>query len=178
MIDLTKKSLPNTIRVDGRDFSIYTDFRKWIKFENEVMRMKSTDRIDVSYLFKNEMPTSINLNDLFAFSRPQSELPRARKESNVRAIDYMIDADYIYSAFVGQYGIDLTTVEDLHFHKFIALIKGLNSSTRMYEIMQSRCYEKDTRKNVDIYAEARDAWSLEIEENDEDLEEFNKMFGG
>lgn len=33
MIDLTKKALPNTITVDGRAYSIYTDFRVWMQFE-------------------------------------------------------------------------------------------------------------------------------------------------
>ena len=32
MLDLTAKSLPNTIRIHGKDFSIYTDFRVWMKF--------------------------------------------------------------------------------------------------------------------------------------------------
>ena len=37
MIDLTEKSLPNTIQVQGRDFSIHTDFRIWMRFNGGKM---------------------------------------------------------------------------------------------------------------------------------------------
>ena len=52
MMDLTNKSLPNTVRVGGRDFSIYTDFRVWIRFEIAVSRLKRGENIDVSFVSK------------------------------------------------------------------------------------------------------------------------------
>lgn len=107
MMDLTKRSLPNTVSVGGRDFSIYTDFRLWMRFEIAVGKMKRGDNIDVSYLFKNDMPSYCDLRELFSFSRPESPLPRPISHSNVIALDYELDADLIYSAFLGQYGIDL-----------------------------------------------------------------------
>ncbi len=35
MLDLTQKSLPNAISVGGRDFSVNTDFRIWMRFAME-----------------------------------------------------------------------------------------------------------------------------------------------
>lgn len=181
MMNLTKKSLPNTVCVGGRDFSIYTDFRLWMRFEIEVSRMKQTDRIDISYLFKNEMPECCDLTDLYAFSRPQNELPRSIGNSDVIVLDYVIDADLIYSAFLGQYGIDLVDIEELHWHKFLALLGGLNDSTKLREVMGYRCYKKETRKDYDAYAELRSAWEIippMSEEEQTELDEFNKLFGG
>ena len=61
MIDLTKKALPNTVMVGGRAYSIYTDFRLWMSFEISVSKMKRGETIDISYLFKNDMPSYCDL---------------------------------------------------------------------------------------------------------------------
>lgn len=178
MMDLTKKSLPNTVSVGGRDYSIYTDFRLWMRFENKVARLKRGEKIDVSYLFKNEMPSYCDLRELFAFSRPISPLPRQTSHSDVIALDYELDSDLIYAAFLGQYGIDLIEVKDLHWHKFLALIRGLNDSTVMSKVMGYRCYEKRTDDDKDLNEEMRRAWEIEYisEEEQDELEEFSNLF--
>lgn len=181
MIDLTKKSLPNTVNVGGRDFSIYTDFRLWMRFEIEVNHMKQTDKIDISYLFKNDMPNQCDLRELYAFARPVSALPRQTGHSSGIILDYAIDSDYIYAAFLGQYGIDLCDVKEFHWHKFIALLKGLTDKTKLSEIMGYRCYEKDTKSYEERMNECRYAWEIEPPMTDiekEELDEFNKAFGG
>ena len=42
MMDLTKKDLPNVVRIDGRPFSVYTDFRRWMRFEIEVGKLRES----------------------------------------------------------------------------------------------------------------------------------------
>lgn len=182
MMDLTKKALPNTVCVNGKAFSIYTDFRLWMRFEIEVSKMRKGDVLDIRYLFKNEYPDRCDARELFAFSRPVNELPRSTGgESNAIVLDYEIDSDYIYAAFLGQYGIDLCDVDELHWHKFLALLRGLTDNTKLYQIMGYRCYEKDNRKDVDHMAELKAAWEITrplSEEEQEALDKFNKMFGG
>lgn len=178
MVDLTKKSLPNTVRVCGSDFSIYTDFRLWMRFEIEVSKLKRGDKIDVSYLFKNETPARCSINDLFLFSRPENPLPRDVNHKNVIVLDYELDSDLIYSAFLGQYGIDLFEVEGLHWHKFLALMRGINESTKLREVMQYRCYEGTKDTDRDIYAELRRAWEIDrkTQEEIEEEREFSRYF--
>ena len=161
MMNLTKKDLPNVVEINGRSYLIKTDFRLWMRFEIEVSKIGLDGRVDVSYLFEDEMPEQCNLEELFVFSRPVTELPRAisHLHSDVIAYDYEIDADLIFAAFLGQYGIDLM-VEDMHWHKFLALFRGLNDSTRMREVMGYRCYEKQTNKDRDVYDELRQAWEI------------------
>lgn len=181
MIDLTKKGLPNVVEINGSLYSIYTDFRLWMRFEISVSKMSLVDNIDVSYLFKNEKPMYCDLRELFVFSRPQSILPRPIGNNDVITIDYELDADLIYAAFLGQYGIDLVDVEELHWHKFLALLKGLNEDTKLREVMGYRCYRKSENRDRDIYDEMRMAWEIEPHMSDEEkaeLEEFNSMFGG
>lgn len=178
MIDLTAKSLPNTVRVGGRDFLINTDFRVWMRFEISLSKMKPNDYVDVSYLFADEHPKYCNIPALLEFARPHNELPRAISHSKVIAYDFELDSDLIYAAFWGQYGIDLMTIEDLHWHKFLALFNGLNDSTKMKEVMQYRCYEKNSDKKKDIYEELRRAWEIERKtlEEQKEIEEFSSLF--
>lgn len=177
MIDLTKKSLPNTVSVGGRDYSIYTDFRLWMKFEISVSRMKRDDAIEIGYLFKNDRPVYCSLTELFSFSRPYSPLPRQISYADVDVLDYELDADLIYAALLGQYGIDLLEVRELHWHKFLALLKGLNGSTKLREVMEYRCYEKNTDRK-DPYEELRRAWEIGRISNEEqkELDEFSNLF--
>ena len=177
MIDLTKKGLPNVVTINGSPYSVYTDFRLWMRFENEVSRLRQGEKLDVTYLFKNKMPAHCDLSELFAFSRPKSELPRQIRRSDVVALDYEMDSDYIYSAFLGQYGIDLVEVEELHWHKFLALLKGLKEDEVLTKIMTYRCYEKSDEKK-DIYEELKYAWQIEriSEEEQEEIDKFSSMF--
>lgn len=162
MMDLTKRGLPNVVEIDGSLYSVYTDYRLWMRFENEVAKMQPGDHIDVSYLFKSDMPDYCSIPDLFVFSRPKSELPRSVGGSDVIVLDYELDAELIYAAFLGQYGIDLIDVEELHWHKFLALLKGLNEQTKLREVMGYRCYEKRVSdEHRDVYEELRRAWEIE-----------------
>ena len=55
MLDITKKSLPDTIKVRGEDFLIKTDFRTWIRFSMEFkqwIRNGMQENLDIKYLFK------------------------------------------------------------------------------------------------------------------------------
>ena len=175
MMDLTRRALPNTVEVGGRAYSIYTDFRVWMRFEISVGKLKRDEVVDISYLFKNDMPTYCDLRELFVFSRPESPLPRRISNSNVVAINYELDADLIYAAFLGQYGIDLCDVEELHWHKFLALLGGLNESTKLREVMGYRCYEKSSARDKDIYEELKRAWEIEPPISDEEQEELDKF---
>ena len=180
MIDLTKhNALPDTIISEGREFKINTDFRVWMKFEISLTKMRKDDLLSVGYLFVDEMPRFCNINSLLEFSRPKNELPRqVFGHSDTIVIDYELDSDLIYSAFLGQYGIDLVEVEHLHWHKFLALLSGLNDSTRLREVMGYRCYEPSTEKEEVWRAKLKRAWEIDrmSMEEKEELDKFSNLF--
>ena len=177
MIDLTTKSLPNTLRVAGRDYSIYTDFRVWIRFYVELY--KGTLK-DISFLFKNECPVYVEPEELQVFAAPKSELPRKTYGTDDSAVvlDYELDSDLIVAAFWQQYRIDLTTA-DMHWHVFLALLHGL-TGTKLDTVMSYRVYRKDNRKNVDHYEEMKNAWRINRLSPEEQamLDDFNAAFNG
>jgi len=179
VIDLTTKALPNTVTVHGVPFSIKTDYRLWMRFVNELKRLKNGQTIEVGYLFVNDHPARFNISDLFTFAFPASPLPRSiGNQDQVPVIDYELDGDLIFAAFMGQYGIDLLTVEDLHWHKFLALLKGLNETTMMREVMGYRSYKKKSKNDEDQMERLRFAWQIDYEEeiSDEELEAFSDLF--
>ena len=77
-----------------------------------------------------------------------------------RAFDWLIDSDYIYSAFLQQYGIDLETA-DMHWHKFLSLFNGL-TGTKLNDIISARLYVKPSKNDKkDGMEEIKNAWKLE-----------------
>ena len=182
MINLTERNaLPDTVIVGGREFRVNTDFRVWMKFEISLTKMRKDDLLSVDYLFVNDMPNFCNINDLLEFSRPRNELPRPIfGNPDVVVVDYELDSDLIYSAFLGQYGIDLVEIEHLHWHKFLALLAGVNESTRLREVMGYRCYEKSTEKEDIWRAKLKRAWEIDrmTMEEKEELDKFSNMFTG
>ena len=90
MLDLTQKSLPNTISVGGRDFSINTDFRIWIKFAVEYREWTLDGGkipLDIRYLFKNNIPVFTDINDyigILQFAFPQNVVPHSDNSSGFR----------------------------------------------------------------------------------------------
>lgn len=175
-MNLMEKGLPDTVTIGGKPFFVNTDYRVWMRFCNSFERWNREMSLDISYIFAGAIPPIKNSADMQAileFAYPPSVVPKGSGGGD-RVIDYEVDADYIYSAFLGQYGIDLTET-DMHWHKFRALLNGLNSSTRMYEIMGYRCYEGKDKE----YIKLRNAWELPVElsaEQSEQIEEFDKYF--
>lgn len=178
MIDLTTKALPISVTIGGRAFFIKTDHHTWLKFEKLV---KARTSFDVAFVFLNEIPPQElsyeTYMSLLEFARPQNPLPRPIRTTQAIAIDYELDSDLIYSAFLEQYNIDLVD-QEIHWHKFQALLHGLNENTVLKKVMGYRCYEKTERK-TDPYEEMKKAWWIDTpisQEEKEELEAFSQLF--
>ena len=158
MIDLRKRNLPNAIECGGKFFSIKTDFREWLKF-GELIKTDRTLK-DYVFLFKNEVPNIDFFKQLIDFYINKNCTPNIKdSKSDLNILDYLEDGEYIYASFLEAYGIDLLE-EDLHWHKFQALIRSLPETSKMQRIMSARAY-KPTKKSMESQLqEARDMWAL------------------
>lgn len=178
MLDLSTKALPDTIEVEGRAYLLNTDYRYWIRFMRDLKESNENEFL-VSYLFKDEMPQYIDVSLLVAWAHPHQELPRDMGEgSNAIAFDFDIDADLIYSAFMQLYGIDLIET-DMHWYKFLALMRGIGKSTRLGEVIGYRTYEKSDKKYEDCMRQLKRAWEIEpplTAEEQADIDELNNLF--
>lgn len=160
MIDLITKGLPDTVTIGGEPFLIETDFRPWMRFCDEFEMWDQKQSLNVSYLFADEIPhisTAEDMQAIIGFAYPPATVPKSGGGDGSRVLDYRIDADYIYSAFLQQYGIDLTET-GMHWHKFRALLNGLSSATKLHEIIGYRCYNGDDKE----YKRLREMWALPV----------------
>lgn len=59
-----------------------------------------------------------------------------------RTVDFELDGEYIYAAFLQDYGIDLIEYQGrLHWKKFLALFQGLSDDTKIKQIMHIRAMD-------------------------------------
>lgn len=181
MLDLFHLELPETITVKGSSYIIQTDFRYFILFYRFLMGKHSLEDYLVFFPFEKplleDMPEAISQLQLFA--NPPRELPRPMGGSNEIVLDYTVDADYIYSAFLEQYNIDLTDPEyKLHWYKFQALLLSLHD-VKLVEIMSYRSWNEEKTEHAQQMRKLKNAWRLEQPESEEEIqarESFDMLF--
>lgn len=178
MIDLSKRNLPSSVLVGGRDYAVRTDFRWWLCFARTLKDAKLLSEFDFMYENGNApADRSAGLEALLDFYNPPAPLPRP-DGSGGKVADFAQDADLIFAAFFEQYGIDLAERE-LHWHKFLALFRGLHG-TKMNEVMSYRCYdEADKTDYRQFMRKMKRAWELEEELSESEraaAEKFDREF--
>lgn len=184
MIDLSAKDLPNAILVDGKSFLIDTDFRTWLSIDKQLKKIgwKLTDiayviqNISVLEILQNQEEIQRQLLDFY--TNPNSTPHNINNNNNDILVDYYEDGEYIYAAFMQAYNIDLINCEHLHWHKFLALFRGLTDSTMMVRIMGYRGYRKEKKENP--YEDYKRMWSLtkQTETTKNTQKELEELFYG
>ena len=74
----------------------------------------------------------------------------ATKGNYKQIYSYEFDAEYIYSAFMEQYKIDLNSIPYLHWWKFKALFNSLNEEVLFSKIMSYRAIDLSKIKDKDM----------------------------
>lgn len=152
--------LPN---ITPNGLKIRTDFRESIKFEllMQNSNIEEKDKVTLAlnlYFYdiniKNEEELKKSVNDILWFYRcgkeeTTSQGKETKKETSKRIYSYEFDAEYIYSAFMEQYKIDLNK-EYLHWWKFKALFNSLNEEVLFSKIMSYRAMDLLKIKDKDM----------------------------
>ena len=152
--------LPN---ITPNGLKIRTDFRESIKFEllMQNSNIEEKDKVTIAlnlYFYdiniKNEEELKKSVNDILWFYRCSKEEMTSqgkeiKKETSKRIYSYEFDAEYIYSAFMEQYKIDLNK-EHLHWWKFKALFNSLNEEVLFSKIMSYRAIDLSKIKDKDM----------------------------
>lgn len=148
MINFTA-GLPRSITIGGEAYAINTDYRVMADFEMKIANADMSDRTAFAkILFETVSALFIDVPHADAQqiiegvlwyyrcgneTRETSVTPR----SNKRYYDYSEDSDYIYAAFMQQYGDDLLTSK-MHWWEFRAKFMALTEATEFVKIMQYR----------------------------------------
>lgn len=186
MLDLIKINSPSDICVDGEFFAINTDFRKWLSFARMIAE-PSTLLVffDSFYLDRIPQDRQKGFDELLKFYSPERILPRPIATTSARVLDYELDADLIYAAFMQCYHIDLFATDsnghavELHWHRFLALLYGLRD-TMLNDVMSYRAWQKGDKTTYEQSMEKlKNAWALPTIQSAEDKairDEFNMEF--
>ena len=178
---LTDKRLPDAITADGSRFLLNTDFRVWLTFPERIKSYIDGNEDPYEELFTDYIPylTQEVLDALNEFYNPPKEVPRITG-NNKNVLDYEIDAEYIYAAFMQAYGIDLIDT-DMHWHKFQALFNALPEDTMIVKLMHYRSYEGSSKDiGHQERVELRQMWELPTKytpEEQAEIDKFNELFG-
>lgn len=175
MIDLRERKLPDTIESSGVVYRVDTDFRTWIAFEHEL----ECNEVASFAIFRDERPPLDDCewaDSAIEFLRSPNATPRDTGCSSERAMDSVLDGEYIVAAFQQAYGIDLTDPKlRMHWHRFKALLAGLPSSCKLSEIIGFRTWRRETRKHESIMAEMKAVWALPERGEEDAMEEARRI---
>ena len=127
-------------------YKIKTDYRQAIKFEL-LMQDRNIDEkekilLTLNLFYDEVIDMQKQLEDAIWFYLKGKEIKKEQNETsnNEQIYSYEYDADYIFSAFLETYGINLNTAK-LHWWEFKAMFEGLNEKTKMVEIMGYRAVD-------------------------------------
>jgi len=177
-VNILVDKLPN----EYEGLKINTDFRTSILFELLMQERNLTpqDKISLSLrLYYNEIPLDIKtaLNGilwLYSCGKEDNNIKKGNKGNNSKQIySFEYDANYIYSAFLEQYGIDLNET-NMHWWKFRALFNGLNENVLFSKIMSYRSVNLDSIKDEEqkkYYKKMKKVYALPDNRSKEEKEE-------
>lgn len=163
MFSLTRNP-ENSIEYEGKNYKLNLAFDRVLLFYEYLQKEKDSEPAETVAMGLSLLCASsvkglsledrFNLLDLIFKERINTKNDGPKGEPKV--MDFLIDAERIYSGFVQAYGMDLTEQRDrLSWAKFIALLDGLPASTRFREVIsiRARPIPKPTKYNAEERAE-------------------------
>lgn len=173
-MNLLTEPVPRVVRIAGAEVPICWDFRTSIRFE---------------LLMEENLPDEEKLSRALLLYYPKIRFPDAQIEEAVEKLiwfyaagkektgsgestrhkgaiySYEHDDEYLYAAFLDQYGLDLNNTPQLHWWKFKAMFASLRSDSRIVEIMGYRSVEitpKMPREQQQFYRKMQRQFALPL----------------
>lgn len=171
--------LPETVEINGIAWPIDTSFDVGVRFEllMQDRTLTPAERMGRALsLYYPEMPPDLGaaINGLLWFyscGHWQPDVPAAgggsaagpqKKKRGKKVYCFDQDADLIFAAFWGAYGIDLNTVADLHWWKFRALFTALPADCEFRRVMEYRSADTKgmSKKQKQFYERMKQQYAL------------------
>lgn len=182
LIDL----LPNKVIVEEKEYEINSDFRTSILFEMLMQDDNLSEEDKLYYaldLYYPILPENINkaVEEILWFYKCRKEndsnsSSRGKKKVTSQIYSFEHDDEYIYSAFLDQYGIDLQDIEFLHWWKFKAMFKALKEDNEIVKIIGYRSIDLSKVKDKsqrEYYKNMKQLY--EIPKSKDELEKINEI---
>lgn len=140
--------LPEAVTVCGEEYEIRTDFRIFMMFEllmqDNTIEPQDKTKKALELVYPNIPENYVEAVNaiLWFYKCGKEDNPHKKKLSakkgKTRVYSFEYDDDYIYAAFMTQYGIDLQDIEYLHWWKFRAMFNSLTNQNEFVKIMEYR----------------------------------------
>lgn len=171
--------VPTTVDIDNNEYEINSDFRISILFELLMQEnsMEDKDKILMALkLYYPVIPKNLNeaIEQMLWFYRCGKDIRKSngngkgKSVTQIYSFDY--DDDYIYAAFMDQYGIDLQDIEYLHWWKFKAMFKSLKEDNEIVKIMGYRSMDLSKIKDKEqkyYYKKMQEMYKIPISKDEE-----------
>ena len=184
LIDL----IPTEVKIDGMEYAINSDFRTSILFEllMQDYTIGEKEKIYMALeLYYPIIPKNINeaTEQMLWFYRCGKDEVKSKGTGKGKSVtqiySYDYDDDYIYSAFLDQYGVDLQDVDYLHWWKFKAMFKALKEDNEIVKIMGYRAMDLSKiqdKESKNHYRKMKELYKIPINKDDKDkLDEINNI---
>lgn len=158
-MNLFYEEYPNVIVVGGEEIPIITDFREYIKLMDMLKddSLSSQEKIYClsQYFLKTPCDFAGAMNALTDFVTMKSRYDSVEEENadseevENRKEVYSFEYDYpfIFSAFLSEYGINIRTIQYLHWWEFKMLFDGLPEDTEIKRRIMYRSIDLNTIKD-------------------------------
>lgn len=194
--------LPTSVRIDGIDYPVNSDFRIFVEFDemikeptltkeqkdfaDELLKYPGFDRKKAELLtkynsglaiFYQEIPDNLEkaMEKLIWFYQcgDHPEAEGKGGRSQKPIYSFRYDMEYIYAAFL-EYGIDLYDIEYLHWWKFFSLFTCLKESSMIVKIMGYRAADlKDMDgEQKKFYKQMKEAYKLPYDDVSKEEREY------
>lgn len=191
MFNILTDDLPKTVTVDEREYEIRWWFRSMVKLaillqDNDLE--ESHKRALALNMFYPIIPDNIQeaerqLYQFYTGDKPQNpaQIRMNKKHAGKPPVfSYEHDDEYVFAAFLQQYGINLNTVEGLHWYEFRAMFRSLTES-RITEAMGYRGLDlariKDAKERQRL-REIKALWAIPSPQSEIDDEIAEALRGG
>lgn len=151
--------LPVSIEIDGIEYGINSDFRPCLStilaFEDEDLADIEKQQVLLTNLYQ-DLPFNVPeaLVQGMKFLNGGKEEPG--ESSGLRLYSFSKDSTIIFSAFRQTHGVNLQTVDYLHWWEFMALFMDLGQNTTFCELISLRKRVKTGKASKEEKAAARE----------------------
>lgn len=166
--------LPTRVKIGRKFYNINSDFRISILFELLMQDEDIEDELKIPQALKLYFPKippmkyiEETINAIMWFYGCGDEKEKLNKHIKnstdlEQAYSFEYDNTYIYDAFMSQYKIDLSTIDNLHWWKFRALFEGLTEENMIVKIMNYRTMDlsKMDKSEIEFYKEKKEFFKL------------------
>jgi hypothetical protein len=154
-------SLPAAVEIDNQEYALDTDFRTCLRvilaFEDPELADVEKQAVLLDNLYP-ELPDNVSrafeLGIKFLNGGDDAEEEEKEEGLSLRLYSFKQDANFIFAAFRQTHGIDLESIEYLHWWKFLALFMDLGPDTTFCHLvgLRKRLKTGKATKEEQLYA--------------------------